>query len=187
MKDKKGVLSLAALSGVVITLLVLGITLYVGVRVDSGIQDTFDDSTTTQSLTNITADGLIYDNGTLYTVGNQTAVTRLRSCTLTITEVNFADNFTVVPSTNYTTSGCYWGLTPIVRNQSWNGTNLNVTGSLSWTTDTRRYNASEDTIDGKSNISENTPLLGTVVIFSVILGVVLVAFAVRGGSLSFGL
>jgi hypothetical protein len=47
-----------------------------------------------------------------------------------------------------------------------------------FTENSTEWNAAEDTMEGLDNVAENQGLLGTIIIFGVILGVVVMAFAV---------
>jgi hypothetical protein len=49
------------------------------------------------------------------------------------------------------------------------------------TQNSTEWNASKSAMEGLSNVAEQQGLLGTIIIFGVIIGVVIVAFAVRAG------
>ncbi len=49
-----------------------------------------------------------------------------------------------------------------------------------FTQNSTEWNSARDTMEGLSNVAEQQGLLGTIIIFGVIISVVLVAFAVRG-------
>ena len=48
------------------------------------------------------------------------------------------------------------------------------------TTNSAEYNASGDAMEGLTNVSEQQGLLGTVIIFGIIISVVVIAFMVKG-------
>ena len=51
------------------------------------------------------------------------------------------------------------------------------------TANSTEWNAAGDSIDGLANVAEQQGLLGTIIIFGVIISIVIVAFAVKGGRL----
>ncbi len=178
--QKKGEIGLNQLVGLIVIILVAGIMLTVGLRVDDELQKSVDTKTTTSTLT----------NGTTLTVVNTTGAypgiwsPYMRNCALTVT---FATNSSgtssgiqEIGSGNYTVTGCLLAFTSLESDDAdaYNNTKWNVTGSMTWAYDTIEYNATGDVKEGKINVSENMGLLGTVIIFGIIISVVVVAFMI---------
>lgn len=183
--NKKGILSYTSMAGIAMILVVAGIMLVVGSQIESKIKDDTDDKTTTITLTNATTaysvSGYFY-NGT-FPEGTHS---RCRSCTLSITEVTNAtggvNGIIPIHSDNYTADGCaiYFSSTSANDNAAFNNTKWNITGTATFKQDTSAYNASIDAMEGISNATEQQGLLGTVIVFGIIIGVVVMAFMTRG-------
>jgi len=60
---------------------------------------------------------------------------------------------------------------------------LRIEGDLQsgFTDNSTEDNATDDAMEGLSNVAENQGLLGTIIIFGVIISIVVVAFSVKGG------
>ena len=60
---------------------------------------------------------------------------------------------------------------------------LRIQGDLQngFTDNSTEDNATDDAMEGLSNVAENQGLLGTIIIFGVIISIVVVAFSVKGG------
>ena len=166
--------------------IVVGIMLVVALRIDGGLRDVVDDESRTDTLTNSTTNvNITQVASTTYPSGINNIVGR-RSCALTVdtvTPFNTSTSANIIHSGNYTVTGCYltFASASKVDGDRYNQTLWNVTGSFSSKTDTTQYNSSSNVMESKSNISENQGLLGTIIIFSVIISLVVVAFYFKGG------
>ena len=60
---------------------------------------------------------------------------------------------------------------------------LRIEGDLQsgFTDNSTEDNATDDAMEGLSNVAENQGLLGTIIIFGIIISIVVVAFSVKGG------
>lgn len=194
--DRKGLISLGQVSAVVMILIVVGIMLVVGTRVESNLRDDMDTTTISHTLTNVTTrytTSGYSGNASLNLPGNYTFLAGTSyilakgRCSLALTEVANTSaatgHATVLAAGNYTVSGCgiYFSSSSAGDATDYNNTRWNLTGTITWNSDTTEYNASDDTIEGMSNVSENQGLLGTIIIFGIILGVVVALYQLRGG------
>ena len=175
--NKLGAIALDQLTGIIILILIAGIMLTVGLRVDDEMQTGIDTTTSTITLSNETSVTVVNTTGT--TVGEFTTAHN-RNCVLTVIELTNTTGTPaiVIPSANYTVTAC---TISINQDDAYNTHSLlNISGSVSYSKDTVEYNATGDVKEGKTNISTNLGLLGTVIIFGVIISLVVVAFAISG-------
>ena len=175
MVKKKGLIGLTQLTGIVLVLVLVGILLVVGSKIDedmiSGV------STTTTRYENYTT--TVIDDAANITQLNG-RVTSLIRCT----NNSAAGGVGIIPASNYS-----WSSTNPTRiyihkdiiSMPWDGVSWNCTYTA--LTDTASYNAAKDAADGLASVSENQGLLGIVIIFGVIISVVVVAFAIGKGGM----
>ena len=166
--------------------IVVGIMLVVALRIDGGLRDVVDDKSMAGTLTNITSNVNITEALSTSYPNTISGIGTVRSCALSVTTVtpfNTSTSVNIINSGNYTVTGCYISFDSVsaVDAGRYNQTLWNVTGTYSYKTDSLAYNASGSVMESKSNISENQGLLGTIIIFSVIISLVVVAFYFKGG------
>jgi len=186
--NKKGAFGLGQLAGIVTILVIISVMLFVGVKTNSEIAKDLDDTTITVTLTNETTTN-VNDSGSQAFLVNYPGL-NFRSCEMAANCVNNATGAVdidgapnCIPAGNYTISGCgivfsgEAGDAPQHNDTTWN-----ITGTFTYKSDTVKYNASQSSDDGVVSVAEQQGLLGTVIIFGVIITTVIVAFAINGGT-----
>lgn len=178
-------ISYTTLISTVMILLVVGIYLVVGMRIDSSLKDDLGSETSTITLTNSTTKTVVNSSAFTYPIGISN-VNHIRSCALTITEAanttSVAGWAQAISSGNYTITGCKIKFSSVSATDAmfYNNTQWNITGTATYKTDTVEYNASVHALEGMKNVSEQQGLLGTIIIFGAVLSVVIIAFMARG-------
>ncbi len=173
--NKKGEIGINQIVGIIVIILVVGIILTIGLRIDDDLQRGGDTTVSTITLANETTATVVNITGT--NVGEYTT-THNSGCAITVTSVTNSTGTPkiVIPSSNYTVSVCTITSTDASdgsTNELWN-----VSGSVTYSKDDAAYNATNSVMEGKTNVSENLGLLGTVIIFGVIIALVVVSFAI---------
>jgi len=178
--NKKGSLELNQLVGIVVILIVVGILLIVGTSIESDMQKGIDTTTSTKTLMNVTTNHPVSHNVTGIYAGN-VSIPNMRNCAMTLTSVtNATGNCGAnIPASNYTINGCYVYYIGSEIHGDINSTLWNLTGTITYNVDTVEYNVAGDAMEGLGNVSEQQGLLGTIIVFGVIIGIVVVAFMMR--------
>lgn len=183
--NKKGILGLNQLTGIIMMLVVIGVMLIVGLVVQDEMQESSFTDTTTTTLTNSTTNANVTEAASTSYPSGINNIGGVRNCVLTVTRVtpfNTSSSANIIHSGNYTITGCYLTFSSTSSDDAdrYNQTGWNVTGSSSYGTDSQGWNATGEAKDGLANVSEQQGLLGTIIIFGIIISIVVVAFMVRG-------
>jgi len=179
--NKAGMIGLNQVVGIIVLLLIAGIMLTVGLRVDDEMQSILDDESITFNVINMSTIANVNETPGTYIQNTTWDTSTLRRCSLTVIEAtnrSGAPGLAAFTANNYTVTDCLINYTGGSGDDKHNNTRWNITGSVTYYQDTPRYNASESIMERKTNVSENQGLLGTIIIFGVIISVVTIAFMI---------
>lgn len=171
LKDKRGQITLATLSGVILTFIIVVVLMSVGGEVQVGTRDAIK-NTVTYSFTNESITPVLNTNVSVPGSDKPDAAV------LTNT-FNAYFNDDLIDSSNYTifANGNFQ-----ILNTSLNNTAINVTYDQTQSAQDEDYNISSNGLTGLDNMSGKLGLLGTIIILAAVLGIVVSAFAFsRGG------
>jgi len=156
---------------VVITIVLIGLVLGIGMYIMAEVEDELYLSTTV-AITNTTTASVINEtaNVSVGTIGS------LRDCALTPTAVTNASSGNLINSGNYTVNGCSLVYTGAALADGFNNSLWNVSGSYVWSADTEASDSVNETIDGVGSFAGWIAIIMVVIAAAIVLGIVLSSF-----------
>lgn len=186
--DRRGVAGLNILASVIALLFMIGFIIMIFALIGGELEEETLTSTTNTTVDNVTTQTLVNDTGAYLTIGSVSSAT-LRSCVLSVDEI--VTNWTgdeveeTVQANNYTVdTNCKIKFSSTTPDTFINNTYWNVTGNITYDTDTTASKAINDTAD---ELSDSTSWFSIIIILAVmvvlILLTVIIISTIRGSGL----
>lgn len=177
LKQDKGVVGLNLLLGVVVMLFIIGFLVMIFVIMGGEVEESAW-SDVSGTVTNVTISSL--QDATTNTTGSYlTEGYQYYDEQCTVSEVTNSTSGAIVPSTNYTVTGCVIWVTNVVT--TWNSTEVNVTYTY---TAQANSTASGVIVTTSDELSDTTDWFGIIIVISamviLILLTALIISAIRG-------
>ncbi len=175
LQDKKGVLGLSVVQGVVLGLMFLAILAVAATLIMTNLVTVMDNIDTTKvNILNVSTAEPVNE-----TAVDITGTSTLRNCVATVTRVENYTGSAVITDGNYTVSGC----TILFKSDdaqdasNYNDTKWNITGRYTYSTDTT-INIERNATSGASAFFTNVPTIFSILIAVVIILAIAIIIAV---------
>lgn len=179
---KKGIIGIGQLSSIILLLIIIGLMVIVAIRVQSGVKTgiTVTDTGTVVNESQVLGSG---GNLTNLTFNGYSGLPNqhLQSAVGGFKFINGtrATGTLVYANNNFTVSGDTVGFSATV-DAGINNSLINYTYIFTFDKGSEVYNSSVNVMEGTTNVSEGQGLLGTLIIFGIIIGLVVTAFMIKG-------
>ena len=164
--NKKG--QVGAMAPAILTLVVAGIILVLGVII---LQEMRDTDTFTKAISGTVSNEVIT---TVTETGENLAKATAPAGVCTVTAVTNSTSATAIPSTNYTATNCNVKYSSVGNGQGFNNSNWNVT--YTYTEGDEAYRGTNDTIVGLGSFGDFWTIIVLAIVASIVIGLILMSF-----------